>query len=72
MIVAVKTHAPGRVFDANGLELLYVTWADTESGEAVHLVRDEGKFLYTTDDNGRPVVATQWRQHPAPLTYVRE
>lgn len=74
MIVEAKTHAPGSIFDANGVELMYVTWADTESGEAVHLVREGDRcdqFLYTRDDSGREVVATVRKQHPAPLTYVR-
>lgn len=72
MIVTVETHAPGMLFDANGTELLYVIWADTETGEAVHLVKgDDGKFEQTHDDTGRPTVAKAWRQHQAPLRYER-
>lgn len=70
MILAVETHAPGSVFDANGQELLYVIWADTETGETCHLVKgDDGRFQTTHDDTGRPTVAKEWRQHPAPLVY---
>ena len=70
MILTVETHAPGSVFDANGQELLYVICADTETGEAFHLVKgDDGRFQITRDDTGREVVAKVWQRHPAPLVY---
>ena len=70
MILTVETHAPGSVFDANGQELVYVIWADTETGETCHLVKgDDGRFQITRDDTGREVVAKVWQQHPAPLVY---
>lgn len=73
MIVEVKTHAPGSLFDASGTELLYVVWADTETGEAVHLVKGEdGQFELTTDESGQQDVRKEWRQHPAPLVYKRK
>lgn len=72
MIVEVKTHAPGHLFDANGVELLYVVWADTETGEAVHLINgDDGRFEMTHDETGRQTAAKAWRRHPAPLVYRR-
>lgn len=70
MIVEVKTHAPGQLFDANGEELLYVVWADTETGEAVHLIkRFDGRFEMTHDETGRVTAMKAWRQHPSPLVY---
>ena len=35
MIVSVKTSKPCRLFDAEGREVLYAIWADTETGEAI-------------------------------------
>ena len=70
MIVEAKTHSPGQIFDANGAQLLYVVWADTETGEAVHLIRDDERFRTTIDETGRETAAGEWREHPAPLRYV--
>jgi hypothetical protein len=70
MIITTETHAPGSVFDANGRELLYVIWADTETGEAVHLVKgDDNRFQVARDDTGSETTAKNWEQHPAPLVY---
>jgi hypothetical protein len=44
-------------------------WADTETGEAVHLTGEIGGFVFSVRDDGQPGVATEWRQHPAPLRF---
>lgn len=44
MILDVKTHRPCRLFDAEGKEVLYAVWADTETGEVVQYVRDDDRF----------------------------
>ena len=69
MILKVQDHYPCRVFDANGVELKYAFWADTETGEAVHYVRDDSGYCWTVNDEGVPVLATEWKQHPAPLRW---
>jgi hypothetical protein len=73
MIVKVPEHR-GRIFDANGVRLRHCQWADTETGEAVHIVvvEDAGKrcFQTTVSDAGEEVLLREWRQHPAPLRYV--
>lgn len=58
-----------RVFDANGVELKHAIWADTETGEAVHHVRDDGGWVFVVNDEGERVLATKWKQHPAPLRW---
>lgn len=71
MIVAVDYGDRGLLYDATGAELKYVVWADTETGEAVHVVfDDDGRVSRTHDEQGQAVVKTQWRQHQAPLRYV--
>jgi hypothetical protein len=71
MILKVPEDAPCEVFDALGRKLEYATWADTETGEAVHLVRDDGRFVQTLNEEGEITFKTEWREHPAPLTAVR-
>ena len=62
MIVSVKTSKPCRLFDADGREVLYAIWADTDTGEAIQYVRRDGKFVIENDE-----VVKETRQHPAPL-----
>lgn len=63
---------PCAVFDANGVELRRVIWADTETGEVVQISEGpDGKLFFTTDDAGDRVIATEWKMCPAPLTLVR-
>jgi hypothetical protein len=73
MIVKIPGHR-GHVFDANGVRLRHCQWADTETGEAVHIavVEDGGlrHFDTTVSDTGVEVLRREWRQHPAPLRYV--
>jgi hypothetical protein len=73
MIVNVPEHG-GQLFDANGVRLRYCQWADTETGEAVHVAFVEDGCLKcvqtTVSDAGEEVLRREWRQHAAPLTYV--
>lgn len=71
MIATGKTHWGWNVFDANGVQLHYVTWCDTETGEAVHISFEDGRCVMAVDDAGSPVAKTEWRKHPAPLTLVK-
>ena len=58
---------PGRVFDANGEEIKFVIWMDTESGEVVQL-RNDGQVPLLND--GRSDVLRDRKTYPAPLTVV--
>ena len=58
---------PGRVFDANGQEIKFVVWMDTESGEVVQL-RNDGHVPLLNDD--RSDVLRDSKTYPAPLTVV--
>ncbi len=59
-----KKHLKYRIFDANGVELKYLTMADTETGAIMRLVRDDnGKFK--ADEYGNLVIETT--TVPAPL-----
>lgn len=62
MIVSVKTSKPCRLYDAEGREVLYAVWADTETGEAIQYVRKDDRFVI----EGMEVVK-ETRRHPAPL-----
>ena len=68
MILIVPGDCDCDVFDANGVPLKYVVWCDTETGEAVHIVRP---LEFTIDDDGEAGVRKEWRQHPAPLKFSR-
>ena len=68
MILKVPEHFNYRVCDADGKYLEFCTWCDTETGEAVHIKQP---IEHTVDDFGQLTVATEWRQHKAPLTYER-
>jgi hypothetical protein len=74
MIVNVPEDRWGTVYDANGVELEFCVWADTETGEAVHLIVEKSArgamFTYTVNDAGEEILLTRWQQHPAPLRYV--
>lgn len=58
---------PGRVFDANGEEIKFVIWMDTESGEVVQL-RNDGQVPLLNHD--RSDVLRDRKTYPAPLTVV--
>ena len=71
-ILTAEKDFPCRVFDANGVKLEFVTWCDTETGEASHLVKGlDGKFGLVVADDGELRARTEWRQHPAPLRVER-
>jgi hypothetical protein len=72
VILKVPEHCQCQVFDANGVELKYAIWADTETGEAEHYVRDETGFVIVHPGGyiGESYVKTEKRQHPAPLRFV--
>lgn len=71
MILEAHKDAPCDVFDANGEPLLYVVWCDTDTGEAVHLVKDEDGFVMAHDEDGCQAAVRVKKDHPAPLTFVR-
>jgi hypothetical protein len=58
---------PGRVFDANGEEIKFVIWMDTESGEVVQL-RNDGQVPLLNDVCSD--VLRDRKTYPAPLTVV--
>ena len=58
---------PGKVFDANGEEIKFVVWMDTESGEVVQL-RNDGRVPLLNND--RSDVLRDRKTYPAPLTVV--
>lgn len=72
MILRVPEHVDFAVFDANGVQLRFCVWCDTETGEAVHHEIDADDCLvWTVDETGSPTTRKVWRQHPAPLTCRR-
>lgn len=71
MILKVPDHCGYEVFDAYGNPLNWVVWADTLTGETVHIVRENNKPIMVTNDAGELVTKTEWTQHPAPLTYKK-
>lgn len=52
---------------------MYCIWCDTETGEAVHYKRSGGVMSWDmiVNEAGEKILATEWRQHPAPLRVVR-
>ena len=62
MILDVKTHGPGKLFDANGVEILYGIWADTETGEVLQYVKENGSFRFVNGD-----IVMDTKTYPAPL-----
>ena len=68
MILKVPEHCFYRVCDAEGDYLDNCVWCDTETGEAVHVKNPIERIV---DHTGEESVATEWRDHKAPLTYER-
>lgn len=50
MIVDVMTSRPCRLFDAEGKEVMYAIWADTETGEVIQYVRRDDKFVIENNE----------------------
>jgi len=71
MILKVPEHCSYSVFDAHGNPLNWVVWADTETGEAFHLIIENGKTKPVMNEDGELVAATERKQHPTPLTYKK-
>jgi hypothetical protein len=71
MILAGWKGDVGTLLDARGVELpSCCIWADTETGESVHLFLEDGRVVKTVDDMGRPTVRMEWLEHPAPLKWI--
>lgn len=66
MILKVPEHIGYEVRDANDEPLKYVTWCDTETGEAVHIVTPIEWYI---DEQGESQIRKVTIKHPAPLTY---
>ena len=62
---------PCRIFDANGVEIMYATYAEIETGVVEQLVCDDssGKPVFALD-NYREIKRSR-KTFPAPLTYIR-
>lgn len=68
MLATAKTHAPCRVYDANGLEWKHLRWVDTETGEAEQCVLDnEGRKVVNQERTG---LATTIVRMPVPVLIV--
>ena len=62
MIISVETSRPCRLYDAEGREIMYALWADTETGETIQYARKDDRFVV----EGMEVVKEK-KTHPAPL-----
>jgi hypothetical protein len=74
VILTPETHAPCRVFDANGTPLgVECIWANTATGEARHFATSEsGGFKWQvagSHGEKKLVVPIETRWHPAPLRW---
>ncbi len=59
---------PGRVFDANGVEITNVVRMDTETGEVVQIAVDpHGRFVFKADGSDLETVQNVF---PAPLKVI--
>jgi hypothetical protein len=71
MILSVEAGDAGELFDANGVEIKYAVWADTDTGEVAVLVMDEsGRPLIAVNDRGEREPRKKWQHHHAPLKFV--
>ena len=66
MILKIPEDFGCEVCDATGKPLEYVVWCNTETGEAVHIVKP-----FETVAGEDDTLRKEWRQHPSPLTFVR-
>jgi hypothetical protein len=58
---------PAKVYDANGEEITYVVWMDTDTGEVVQLKHDGESLVFNGD---RSDIVRQLKFYPAPLRVV--
>ena len=67
MILKAPDDIGCKVYDANGVELKYLVWCDTETGKVRELAKKEdGEFVF--DDEGIRIVE---KTYPAPLRWER-
>ena len=76
---AIRKHESGeepfrnaRVYAADGTEIKYVVWMDTDTGEVETLRHDGTSFVFEGENTCPPTktVARDRRTYPAPLTIV--
>ena len=59
---------PARVYDAHGIEIIYVIWMDTDTGEVEQIAVDRrGRFVF---DEDKQELETIRSFYPAPLKVV--
>jgi hypothetical protein len=58
---------PAKVYDANGEEITYVVWMDTDTGEVVQIKHDGKSLVFNAD---RSDVVLDRKTYPAPLRVV--
>jgi hypothetical protein len=58
---------PAKVYDANGNEITYVVWMDTDTGEVEQLRLDGESFAFSNDCSH---VIRDRKTYPAPLRVV--
>jgi hypothetical protein len=56
-----------KVYDANGEEITYVVWMDTDTGEVVQIKHDGKSLVFNAD---RSNVVLDRKTYPAPLRVV--
>ena len=73
MILFVEARpCPCRVFDANGVELNYVTFCNTETGEVEQFEYKEGEPVVSEDEQTGELRLNRVRAfHPSPLRIVK-
>ena len=65
MIATAETHAPCKVFDANGQQWRDMRWVNTETGEGEQVLRHEGGGFMVDMKNHRLCTAKVWMPAPA-------
>ena len=58
---------PAKVYDANGEEITYVVWMDTDTGEVVQLRHDRQSLVFYPDSLD---IVQDRKTYPAPLRVV--
>ena len=70
-ILKVPDDCPCRIFDANGVEIMYATYAEVETGVVDQFVFENtiGRPKFALDENRE--IKRKRTTFPAPLTYIR-
>ena len=63
----VEPWTAAKVYDANGEEITYVVWMDTDTGEVVQLKHDGESLVFNGD---RSNIVQDRKTYPAPLRVV--